>query len=128
MPSSEIIRPSNSPYASPITVVMKKDKTFRLCIDFRKLNSITIFDTEPKHSRRTVSTTGKRKIFHELRSDKSLLADSYVRERQEIHRFSNQQGCYGIQLRAARIVYSRVLVPGSYESNIRSTTICIFIF
>ena len=39
-----IIRPSTSPYASPITVVMKRDKTIRLCIDFRKLNSITIFD------------------------------------------------------------------------------------
>ncbi|GFS25293.1 transposon Ty3-I Gag-Pol polyprotein [Elysia marginata] len=42
-----IIRRSSSSYASPIMVVMKKDKTIRLCIDFRRLNSLTIFDAEP---------------------------------------------------------------------------------
>ena len=42
-----VIRHSDSPYASPITVVKKKDGKIRLCIDFRKLNSITIFDAEP---------------------------------------------------------------------------------
>ena len=47
MLASGIIRRSSSPYASPITVVMKKNNTIRLCIDFRKLNSITVFDAEP---------------------------------------------------------------------------------
>ena len=47
MVSSGIIRRSSSPYASPITVVMKKDKIIRLCIDFRRLNRITVFDAEP---------------------------------------------------------------------------------
>ena len=47
MLSSGIIRRSSSPYASPITVVMKKDKTIRLCIDVRRLNRITDFDAEP---------------------------------------------------------------------------------
>ena len=42
-----IIRPSSSPYCSPITVVSKPDGNIRLCIDFRKLNAITIFDNEP---------------------------------------------------------------------------------
>ena len=47
MLEQEIIRPSSSPYCSPITVVSKPDGNIRLCIDFRKLNSITIFDNEP---------------------------------------------------------------------------------
>ena len=47
MLSSGIIRRSSSPHASSITVVMKKDKTIRLCIDFRRLNSITVFYVEP---------------------------------------------------------------------------------
>ena len=42
-----VISPSNSPYSSPITIVNKKDKSIRLCLDFRRLNSITIFDAEP---------------------------------------------------------------------------------
>ena len=47
MLEQEIIRPSSSPYCSPITVVSKPDGNIRLCIDFRKLNSITIFGNEP---------------------------------------------------------------------------------
>ena len=42
-----IIEPSNSPYASPIVLVKKKDGTNRFCIDFRKLNKVTVFDAEP---------------------------------------------------------------------------------
>ncbi|XP_077987486.1 uncharacterized protein LOC144442090 [Glandiceps talaboti] len=42
-----VIEPSFSPYASPIVIVKKKDGSNRFCIDFRKLNKITIFDAEP---------------------------------------------------------------------------------
>lgn len=42
-----IVQHSQSPYASPIVVVKKKDGKIRLCIDFRKINNITIFDAEP---------------------------------------------------------------------------------
>ena len=43
----KVIEPSESPYASPIVLVDKKDGTKRFCIDFRALNRITIFDAEP---------------------------------------------------------------------------------
>ncbi|KAG1933335.1 interleukin-1 receptor accessory protein-like 1-A [Pimephales promelas] len=39
-----VIRQSESPFASPIVVVRKKNNDVRLCIDFRKLNSRTIKD------------------------------------------------------------------------------------
>ena len=47
MMESGIIQPSNSPYASPVVLVGKKDGSNRLCIDYRKLNKITVFDPEP---------------------------------------------------------------------------------
>ena len=42
-----IIRRSDSAYASPIVLVRKKDGTNRLCIDYRKLNKVTLFDPQP---------------------------------------------------------------------------------
>ena len=45
-----IIEKTDSPYASPIVMVKKPDGSYRLCIDYRKLNKITIFDGEPMPS------------------------------------------------------------------------------
>lgn len=42
-----IIRPSTSPYAAPVTLVLKKDGTYRLVVDFRLLNLIAILEMEP---------------------------------------------------------------------------------
>lgn len=39
-----VICESESPYASPIVVVRKKNGEVHLCIDYRKLNSLTIRD------------------------------------------------------------------------------------
>ena len=42
-----IIRPSKSPYASQVVIVRKKTSEIRLCVDFRKLNAISIRDSFP---------------------------------------------------------------------------------
>lgn len=39
-----VIRESESPYSSPIVVVRKKNGDIRLCVDYRKLNLLTIKD------------------------------------------------------------------------------------
>lgn len=43
--SAGVIREWESPFASPIVVVKKKNNDVHLCTDFRKLNSQTIKDT-----------------------------------------------------------------------------------
>lgn len=44
---NNIIRESESPYASPITLVTKKNGQHRMCVDFRALNNITVKDRYP---------------------------------------------------------------------------------
>ncbi|KAL0155309.1 hypothetical protein M9458_049572, partial [Cirrhinus mrigala] len=42
-----VIEPSESEWSSPLVIVPKKDKSLRVCIDFRKLNSQSRFDAYP---------------------------------------------------------------------------------
>ncbi|KAJ0786356.1 putative nucleotidyltransferase, Ribonuclease H [Helianthus annuus] len=41
------IRPSSSPWGAPVLFVKKKDGSFRMCIDYRELNKVTIKNRYP---------------------------------------------------------------------------------
>ncbi|XP_046810943.1 uncharacterized protein LOC124420804 [Lucilia cuprina] len=67
--SEGVIRPSKSPYNSPIWVVLKKpkpngEKQYRMVVDFKRLNSVTIPDTYPiPDITSTLASLGKAKYF-----------------------------------------------------------------
>lgn len=47
MLSTGVIKPSNNPYSSPVILVKKRDGSWRICVDYRALNKITIKDRFP---------------------------------------------------------------------------------
>ena len=47
MLAENIIRPSTSPWASPIVLVPKKDGEVRFCVDYRKVNQVAKIDSYP---------------------------------------------------------------------------------
>ena len=47
MLASDVIRPSNSPWASPVVMVREKDGSLRFCVDLRQLNAATVKDAHP---------------------------------------------------------------------------------
>ena len=57
-----VIESSASAYASPIVMVKKPDGSTRVCVDYRRLNKITVFDPEPMPS--------AEEIFAKLSSDR----------------------------------------------------------
>ena len=58
-----VIEPSESAYSSPLLLVKKADGSFRTCVDFRMLNRVTIFDTDPVSNPEQIFSSLTRNVF-----------------------------------------------------------------
>lgn len=71
-----ICRPSSSPWASPMHLVLKKDGSWRVCGDYRRLNAVTIPDRYPTphlhdcsvnlHGKSVFSSIDLHKAYHQI--------------------------------------------------------------
>ncbi|GKD50682.1 putative reverse transcriptase domain-containing protein [Tanacetum coccineum] len=71
------IRPSTSPWGAPVLFVKKKDESFKMCIDYRELNKLTVKNRYPLpriddlfdqlQGSSTYSKIDLRSVYHQLR-------------------------------------------------------------
>lgn len=81
-----ILRPSTSPWASPIHLVPKKNGEWRVCGDFRRLNAMTVPDKYPiphiqdfshaLHGKRIFSRLDLIKAYHQIPLDEDSVPKS----------------------------------------------------
>ena len=92
------IRPSTSPWGAPVLFAKKRDKTLRLCIDYRQLNRVTIKIRYPlpwiddlfDHLRgaRVYSKIDLRIGYHQLRVRETEIPTTVFRIRYEHFEFT----------------------------------------
>ena len=90
-----IIEPSDSPYNSPIVMVKKKDGSNRFCVDFRRLNAITRFDSEPMSDTDDImSKLCNDKYFTKLDLSKGYWQIPMAESCKEKTAFTTPDGCF----------------------------------
>ncbi len=64
MLEEDIVRPSTSPWASPVVMVDKKDGSGRFCFDYQRLNQVAHFDANPMpHIEKLLDSIGAAKFI-----------------------------------------------------------------
>jgi len=76
-----LIRPSNSPMASPSVCVSKNDGGVRIAVDYRYLNSLTVGD-----DRRRAAQNRTRPVHQHVRHQEWILADTCCERRSLVDR------------------------------------------
>ena len=95
MKRMDIIEPSHSEYSSPSVIVKKADNTWRYCLDFRKLNSMTKFDSEPIPNQEVLlAKLGKSTFFTKIDLAKGYWQIPIKPQHRHLTAFSTPQGLF----------------------------------
>ena len=110
-----VIEPASSPYNSPIVLVKKKDDTTRFCTDYRKLNLVTEFDSEPLPDIDAIfAKVGKAKYFSKIDLSKGFWQINMRESDRPKTAFSTPQGQFQWKrmpfgMKNASAVFSRMM-------------------
>lgn len=110
-----IIEKSDSPYNSPLVLVKKPDKTFRVCIDFRHLNNVLVTDAEPIPRTDTVfAEVGTKRYFSKFDLVKGYWQIPMTEEAKTKTAFSTSSGHFHFKympfgIKTAAAVFTRLM-------------------
>ncbi|GJS26499.1 putative reverse transcriptase domain-containing protein [Tanacetum coccineum] len=95
------IRPSSPPWGAPVLFVKKKDESFRMCIDYRELNNLTVKNRYPLpkiddlfdqlQGSSVYSKIDLRSGYHQLRVREEDIPKTAFRTRYDHYEFQNKQ-------------------------------------
>ena len=109
---ANIIKPSSSPYASPIVILRKRNGTLRLCIDYRKINARTIKDSYPLPKIEDLfMTLGSSKYFSAMDLSKAYYQVPLTERAKKISAFTTPMGLYEFE----RLSFGMVNAPATFQ-------------
>ena len=131
MEEQGVISLSKSPWASPLVVAKKKDGSLRLCVDYRKLNALTIGDSFPlpsieelliKVSRsKYFSTLDLKAGYHQVHLDPETKHKTAFCVGDQLYEFN----CLPFGLRNAPSHFSRLMV--AILANLINSSVLVYL-
>ena len=113
------IEPSDSPMASPVILVTKKDGLTRFCVDYRWLNSLTVKDAYPlPRIDYSLRLLGNQQWFSTNGPGERILTGSHVSRSEEEGRFCDKRGIIPIPGHAIRTVQGPSYVRTTYGPGV----------
>ena len=90
-----VIEPSQSAWASPVIIVPKPDGTPRFCVDYRRLNAVTVRDSYPlPRMDDCIDSLGEAAVFTTLDAYSGYWQVPIRKEDQELTSFTCHRGTY----------------------------------
>ena len=123
MLQANIIRPGNSPWASPFVVVDKNDGPKRLCVDYRELSKRTIISSWPLLVINDLDASlGKAKYFTCLDLNSGYWQVAVDEKDKEKTAFTSYRGIYEYNV----MPFGLQNAPGTFQRPIIQQRLCPF--